>query len=184
MKIICLCVFSLSIFLASDLSAQEAGADSLKVQSSEAVQTAPAQAAAPPGGSRKKAWHPGNYWGAGVQVTVPRSSIGIDYKAGFGLQGMFNYPLIPLIDLSASVGWNHFDGEDDRPGIDIWELAFGARFALGVFFMNGEAGYFTEIEEWNYIPGLGLRFDHWEYSLRTKVAGDSVWSTFRIGYYF
>jgi len=174
MKVFIILTLLGSLLFAPRVVAQSASADSVTVQ-----ETTPTPA--PP---RTKSWHPGNYWGVGGQTTFPRSSFGINYKTGYGLQGMFNYPLIPLIDLSASVGWNHFDGEDDRPGIDIWELAFGARFAVGVFFMNGEAGYFTELEEWNYIPGLGLRFDHWEYSLRTKVAGDSIWSTFRIGYYF
>ncbi|MFT5316481.1 MAG: hypothetical protein ACI9UK_002327, partial [Candidatus Krumholzibacteriia bacterium] len=137
-----------------------------------------------PSAPREKAWHPGNYWGVAAQSTFPRSDFGIDYNTGYGLQGIFDYPLIPLIDLSGSIGWNRFGGKDDRPAIDIWEVALGARFAVGVFFMNGEAGYYTKVDEWNYIPGLGLRFDHWEYSLRTKVAGNSTWSTFRVGYYF
>ncbi len=129
-------------------------------------------------------WHSGNYWGAGAQITLPRGVFRDDYANGFGLQGLFNYPLIALIDLSGSVGWNHFSGANDGDGIDIWELGFGGRFALGVFFMSGEMGYFSRVDEWNFVPGLGLRFDHWEFSLRTKAVHDTSWSSLRLGYYF
>ncbi len=129
-------------------------------------------------------WHSGNYWGAGVQISQPYQDFADQYSTGYGLQGMFNYPLIPVIDLSASVGWNHFPQEGDGAGIDIFELSAGARFALGVFFMNGEAGFYSKVEEWSFVPGLGLRFDHWEYSFRIKAAGGNSWSGFRVGYYF
>lgn len=141
-------------------------------------------AGAQPAAEARAPWHSGNYFGVAAQTTFPRSLFDVDYQQGLGLQGLFNYPLIPLLDLSGSLGWNHFprDGEDD--GIDIWELAFGARFALGVFFMNGEVGYFSQIDQSSFIPGLGVRLEHWEFSLRSKVAGSDTWSTFRVGYYF
>ncbi len=129
-------------------------------------------------------WHSGKYWGAGAQWSVPRGAFADDFSSGFGVQGMFNYPLIALIDLSGSVGWNHFGGANDGDGADIWEVAFGGRFALGAFFMNGEAGYFSKVDQWNFIPGLGLRYDHWEFALRTKAVGSNAWSSLRIGYYF
>jgi len=129
-------------------------------------------------------WHPGNFWGVGVQASLPHNDFADKFSSGYGLQGMFNYPLIPLIDLSGSVGWNHFPGADDGAGADIWEFAFGARLALGVFFMNGEVGYFSKVDETNFIPGLGLRFAHWEFAARTKAVGSNTWSGLRVGYYF
>jgi hypothetical protein len=128
-------------------------------------------------------WHPGTYFGVGAQATFPTSDFGDKYETGFGVQGMFNYPLIPLIDLAASVGWNHFPAGQVTEAVDIWEFTAGPRFALGTFFMNGETGYFSEVDEWNFVPGLGLRFKHWEYSLRVKAATNS-WTSLRVGYYF
>ena len=129
-------------------------------------------------------WHSGNYWGLGAQVSPPRNDFADKYSTGYGLQGMYNYPLIPLLEVSASVGWNHFPQEADGAGIDIWETSLGARFALGAFFMSGEMGYFSKVDEWSYMPGLGLRYDHWEFSLRVKAVGSNSWSGLRVGYYF
>ncbi len=129
-------------------------------------------------------WHPGNYWGVGTQLSIPNSDFSDRYSSGYGLQGLFNYPLIPLIDASGSVGWNRFPGAGDGDGIDIWELTLGFRFALGAFFMNGEMGHYSGVDEWSYVPGLGLRYDHWEFSLRIKAAGSNTWSGVRLGYYF
>jgi len=129
-------------------------------------------------------WHSGNYWGAGAQLSIPTSDFSNKYSNGYGLQGLFNYPLIPLIDLSGNIAWNHFPDANDGDGIDIWEFAFGGRFALGAFFMNGEMGYFSKIDEWNFVPGLGLRYDHWEFAVRIKAVGDTSWTGLRVGYYF
>jgi len=129
-------------------------------------------------------WHPGNYWGVGAQASFPTSYFNDKYSTGYGVHGLFNYPLVPLIDLSASVGWNHFPGSNATAATDIWEAALGTRFALGAFFMNGEMGYFSKIDEWNFIPGLGVRYDHWEISLRLKAAGSHTWTSLRLGYYF
>ncbi len=143
-----------------------------------------AQAEAPAETKEKVAWHSHNYFGAGAQVSFPRSSYGNSYTTGFGMQGMFDYPLIPLLDICGSVGWNHFPHVDDGSTIDVWETALGLRFVLGAFFMNGEMGHFSKVDESSFIPGLGMRYDHWEFSFRSKATGSSTWSTFRVGYYF
>lgn len=129
-------------------------------------------------------WHSGNYWGAGVQLALPNSDFGDNFSTGYGLQAMFDYPLIPLIDVSGSLGWTRFPAEGDREAASVWGLALGCRFALGAFFMNGEVGHFSHVDEWSFIPGLGLRYDHWEGALRFKAVGDATWTGFRVGYYF
>jgi len=129
-------------------------------------------------------WHSGNYWGVGVQSTIPTSDSRNRYATGYGVQGMYNYPLIPLIDISASAGWNHFPEGNDVQSLDMWEVAAGMRFAVGAFFMNGELGYYSKIDETAFIPGLGLRNTHWEASIRAKAAGANTWTTLRLGYYF
>ena len=126
----------------------------------------------------------GNFFGVGAQLTYPFNDFGDDHSSGYGLQGLFNYPLIPLLDLSAALGWNHFPGANDGTSIDIWEMALGCRVALGAFFMNGEMGYFSKVDQWSFLPGLGLRYDHWEIALRVKAIGSDSWSSLRLGYYF
>ena len=132
----------------------------------------------------KTPWHSGNYFGVAGQFSVPTSAYAEKYTNGYGLQALVNYPWISVIDLSASVGWNRFPEGDDNSAQEIWEASMGMRFVLGAFFMNGEMGYFSNIDEWTFIPGLGARFDHWEFSLRPKAAGANTWTSFRVGYYF
>jgi len=134
--------------------------------------------------SRQDQLYSGHYWGAAAQVSAPRGAFKDDFSTGYGLQGVVDYPLIPLLDLTGSLGWNHFPGVGDGGGADIWEITFGARFVLGSFFMNGEMGYFSQVDEGNFIPGLGFRSDHWELSVRTKAAGSNAWSSFRLVRFF
>jgi len=129
-------------------------------------------------------WHSGNYWAVGAQLTYPNGDFNKKYSAGHGLQAVLDYPVIPLFDLTGSVGWNHFPHQHQGSGIDIWEFTVGGRFALGAFFMSGESGYFSKLNEWSYVPGIGLRYTHWEASVRIKVAGANTWSGLRLGYFF
>lgn len=129
-------------------------------------------------------WHPGHYWGAAVQVSVPRGVFKDRFSTGYGVQGVADYPLIPLLDLTGSAGWNHFPGANDGAGADVWEGTLGARFVLGVFFMNGEMGYYSNIDESSFVPGLGVRKDSWEFSLRTKAAGTNTWTSIRLVRFF
>ena len=129
-------------------------------------------------------WHPGNHWGVGAQFSYPYAEFGDRYNNGYGLQGLFDYPLIPLLDLCASVGWNRFPGADDGAGINIWEVSFGARFALGAFFMGSEMGYFSKGDQGSIVPSMGLRYEHWEVSVRYKAVGSDTWTGLRVGYYF
>lgn len=129
-------------------------------------------------------WHAGSYWGLGAQWSYPQGDFRNEHSPGYGLQAALDYPLVPLLDLSGSVGWNHFPRAHTGAGVDIWEVTAGGRFALGAFFMNGEAGYFSKGREWGFVPGLGLRYTHWEVSLRTKVAGVNTWGGLRVVYFF
>jgi len=129
-------------------------------------------------------WHSGNHWGVGAQFSYPYADFGDRFANGYGLQGLFDYPLIPLIDVCASVGWNRFPGAADGDGVNIWEVSFGGRFALGAFFMGSEMAYFSEVDQGSVVPSLGLRYDHWEVSVRFKAVGDNSWTGFRTGFYF
>lgn len=123
-------------------------------------------------------------FGAGLTVKTPYDSFGEDFKTGYGISALMDYPLHPLLDLTASVGWNHFSSDKADESIDIWELVGGARFRLGVFFMSGEVGYYTEIDQTSFLPGLGLRFTHFEFAFNVRAVDAGSWRGFRLGYYF
>ncbi len=122
--------------------------------------------------------------GLAVHASFPYAEFGDEHKTGWGVSGIFDYPLIPLIDLTADVGYTHYSKANDGGGVDVWNLVFGARFALGVFFMGGETGYFTYVEEWSYVPSMGLRFGAFEGGIRYKSVHGASWTTLRFGYYF
>lgn len=123
-------------------------------------------------------------FGAGLTVKAPYGSYGDSYATGYGIMGFVEYPFIPLVDLTAGIGWNHFSPERDLEDLDIWEFVGGARLRLGVFFMSGEAAYYTEIDEVSFLPGLGLRFSHIEIAFNVRAVSSGSWRGFRLGYYF
>lgn len=123
-------------------------------------------------------------FGVGLSMKYPYESFGDSYNTGFGIQGLFAYPLIPLLDITANVGWNHFGKDDAEESIDIWEFVGGLRFVMGVFFMSGEVGYYTEVDETSFLPGLGLKFDHFEIAFNVRAVSSGSWSGLRLGWYF
>jgi len=82
---------------------------------------------------------------------------------------IMDYPFIPLLDLTAGIGWNTFPDANEGEAADLWEFTGGMRFRMGVFFMSGELGYYTTIKETSFLPGLGLRFDHFEVALNFRA---------------
>ena len=92
--------------------------------------------------------------------------------------------LVPLITLTGSLGYNHFPGEGDLPSADVWSITAGLRFEFGAFYMGGEGGYYTEIDEGGFIPSLGLHLGRFELAGRWKSSGTSTWTSVRLGYYF
>lgn len=125
-----------------------------------------------------------HHFGVAAAMTYPFQDFGDDYSTGFGLHGMVDYPWISLVHLIADVGWNHFPGKNDSASVDIFNISGGAKIALGAFFMGGEVGYFSEVDEVSWIPSIGVRPGNWEVALRIKAVGLGSWTTLRAGYYF
>lgn len=122
--------------------------------------------------------------GLGVKSSFPYANFDDDFNTGWGVVGMVDYPLIPLIDLTADVGYTSFPGSGENDSVDVWNVCFGGRLALGVFFMGGETGYFSYVEDWSFVPSMGLRFGPFEGGVRYKAVGGSGWTSLRFGYYF
>jgi len=124
-------------------------------------------------------------FGGAFMVTYPFEEFGDDYKTGYGIHGMLDYPLIVLFSLTADVGWNHFpSARHGTTSIDVWEFTFGGKLNLGPFFMGGETGYYTKVDEWSWVPTMGLRFGQFEGCLRIKAVSGDSWTGLRLGYYF
>jgi len=122
--------------------------------------------------------------GIAAAVSFPYADYDKRQDLGYGLQGLVDHPLVPLINLTGTVGWTHFPGQDDRDAVDVFLVTFGGRLVLGSFYMSGETGYFSEIEEWGWVPGFGFRFDRLELGLRYVASGKDAWTTVRAGWYF
>ncbi len=138
-----------------------------------------------PAADARQAWVDSYRWlGAGVSTSFPYTDFGDDFNTGYGLYAIVDKPLWPLLNGSADLGWNHFPGAGDRESVDIFNLIFGLRFVLGVFFMGGETGYLSEVDNWGWVPSMGLRFEQLEFTVRHVNAGADAWTTLRAGYYF
>lgn len=123
-------------------------------------------------------------FGVGLSAKYRNSAYGEVNDTGYGIQAFMDYPFIPLLDLTAGIGWNNFPEADERDAVEIWEFVGGMRFRMGVFFMSGEVGYYTNIDETSFLPGLGLRFEHFEVAWNIRAVSAGSWNGLRLGYYF
>ena len=79
---------------------------------------------------------------------------------------------------------NRFRGAGDRADIDVWEFSAGGKFNIPPFYMGGEVAYYTKVDNVNWLPSIGLRFERWEFAVRWKAAERVGWVSYRVGYYF
>jgi len=123
-------------------------------------------------------------FGAGLTAKSRTPTYGETNDTGYGIMAFMDYPFIPLLDLTAGIGWNNFPDANQGDEVVIWEFVGGMRFRMGVFFMSGEIGYYTNIDETSFLPGLGLRFEHFEVAWNIRAVPDGSWNGLRLGYYF
>jgi hypothetical protein len=122
-------------------------------------------------------------FGAAATVSWPYTEFGDKYDSGWGLHALVDQPFVPLINLTADVGWNTFPGGGERDRTDVWNVTVGGKLTLGVFYMGGETGYLSSVDRWGWVPSLGARFGDLEVALRLTTAGSQGWTTLRLGYY-
>ena len=124
-------------------------------------------------------------FGVAGMFNIPNDEFGRRTDNGFGIHGVWVKPLIPLISLTGDVGFNHFPAsENGLDAVNVWEFTGGLRFEFGAFYMGGEAGYYTEIDEGSFVPSLGLRIGKFEVAGRWKAVGGSSWTGVRVTYFF
>jgi len=131
-----------------------------------------------------------SYWpdqrpfGLAVQHSRPYGDFSDTHKGGWGVYAIADHPLMPLLSLIGDVGWNHFPGDGEGEAGDVWEISGGAKINFGAFYMGGQVGYFTEVDQTSWVPSMGLRWPRIEVAVRVKAIGEDGWTSFRLGYYF
>jgi hypothetical protein len=124
------------------------------------------------------------HWGLAAAQTHPFQDFNDEHNTGYGLHLILDYPVVPLLNFTADVGWNRFARADDGAALDVINLTFGGKISLGPVYIGGETGYFNKVDEWSWVPSFGVRPGNWELGLRLKATGSGTWTTLRVGYYF
>ena len=125
-----------------------------------------------------------NKFGIAATVSLPYGDFSEDRTTGYGLQGLVDFPLVPLFNLTGTVGWSHFPEDGDVEPVDIWYVNIGGRLVLASFYMSGQTGYYSELDQWGWVPGFGFRFTQLELGLEYVGASKGAWTTLRVGWYF
>ncbi|HPF71876.1 MAG TPA: hypothetical protein PLQ13_14480 [Candidatus Krumholzibacteria bacterium] len=131
-------------------------------------------------------------FGIGANVAAPTGDFGDFFKAGYGIHAVYQQGLTPLATLTGDFGWTTFSSEDVTIGsvtiggedIDVWNATAGARFAVLPLGLGAEVGYFSEVEEWSFVPTAGMTFSKIDLSARWKATGDAKWFEVRAAFMF
>ena len=129
--------------------------------------------------------------GARAKLLLPTGSFGDDLaETGWGLAGTGDFTIIPLVKLRGEIGYNQFDAKDgavwEGESIDrfnIWNFLIGARLQLPIIYLSFDGAYYTEIDEFSFLPGLGARFLFLDVGGRYKWTGENWFEIFG-GVYF
>ena len=121
--------------------------------------------------------------GARGKILLPTGDFNDVAKTGWGLAATGDFTLIPLVKLRGEVGYNKFDGEDRSDGTtiddwNIWSFLIGARLQLPIIYFSLDGGYYTEIDEFSLLPGLGFRFLFLDVGGRYKWTGENWFEIF------
>lgn len=125
--------------------------------------------------------------GVGVGFRLPSGDFGDAYDGGFGANFTMAYPLAPTVSAYGDIGYTRFMGKSASVGgvevgpddLDVWGFSAGAKVGLGGFYLGGEGGYFTEVDEFGLSPLLGLGLGPLDISARYKFTGDANWFDLR-----
>jgi hypothetical protein len=121
--------------------------------------------------------------GARGKLLFPTGDFDDVAKTGWGLAATGDFTIIPLVKLRGEVGYNRFDGEDVSEGAtiddwNIWSFLIGARLQLPILYLSLDGGYYTEIDEFSLLPGLGFRFLFLDVGGRYKWTGENWFEVF------
>ena len=121
--------------------------------------------------------------GARGKVLLPLGDFNDEVTTGWGAAAVGDFTLIPLIKLRGEIGYNHFDGEEPDGDLtfedrNIWNFGIGARLQLPIVYFSLDGMYYTDIDEFSALPGLGLRFLFLDVGARYKWTGANWFEVF------
>ncbi len=120
--------------------------------------------------------------GARGKLMFPTGEFADSTDTGWGLAATGDFTLIPLLKLRGEAGYNSFsgktEGEVQHPDLDIWSFLIGARLQLPIIYFSLDGGYYTELDEFSLLPGLGLRFLFLDVGGRYKWTGENWFEVF------
>lgn len=126
----------------------------------------------------------------GLVGDMPTGDLEDVAELGYGVYGRVDRSLAPLINSSFQVEMNRFTGQDLPGGGQVedftsWGFLTGASVKfLGM--LNGGllVGYYTEVDEFDLVPFLGMRFGLIDAGLQYKMLGDAQWFGLKAGVSF
>ena len=68
--------------------------------------------------------------------------------------------------------------------MSIWEFTAGFRAKISFLYIEARGGYFTGANAWGVVPAVGIRLGNFDAQGNLTFAGDYLWSSVRIGYYW
>jgi hypothetical protein len=125
-------------------------------------------------------------------LNFPTSNLGDAASTGWGFglqftQGQGKFALF------GEVGYDHFgvEGVEDVEGVDYgsdvnpWHFGGGAKLAVWRINVAGLAGYWTDIEDFDIVPIVGMKIWKLQAGLRYKgLLGDGDWIALTVGFGF
>jgi hypothetical protein len=124
------------------------------------------------------------HFGIAASASFPYTRFGDRYDTGFGLHALADFPLVTLINIAGDVGWTRFASDGEGDFLDVFNAIVEGRFVFAFFFVGGGTGYLSGVDDFGWVPSLGLRFDRAELAVRWVAAGPDAWTTLRAGFYF
>ena len=134
--------------------------------------------------------------GNSFNIFIPQGTFADTYDHGFGVYSNFDYNLNKFFALRFDIGWNDVSGQEttyldtlgvihiNHPNMSVWEFTGGFKASVSIFYIEARGGYFTGVNEWGFVPALGLRIGKLDIQGNYSFVGDSEWVSVRIGYYW
>ncbi|MCK5759802.1 MAG: hypothetical protein KAH33_00815 [Candidatus Delongbacteria bacterium] len=134
--------------------------------------------------------------GNSFSILLPQKELAEVYEVGLGIYANFDYELSEHFAARLDLGWNDVAGPEneyqdtdgnthtDHTNTSIWEISGGLKANLSIFYVEIRGGYFTTINDWGYIPAVGLRLGIFDIQGNYSFVGDSEWAAVRMGFYW
>ena len=104
----------------------------------------------------------------------------------------FNQHFAARFDL----GWNDVSGPEttyadtlgfihvNHPNMSVWEFTAGFKVSVSVVYIEIRGGYYTGVNNWGFVPAVGLRIGRFDLQGNYAFVGDNRWVSARIGFYW